>query len=194
MYVKKEMSMLIESVPMEILKVFGTLLTLIYMIIQKMIKVLMSIAGCLLLGGCWSQGIETMQDEPVIEREMLEEIIPSVCQWAQCISIEIADTPDTRTQWLMFRTEIGQNNGMLFVFEKEDIYSFWMKNTLIPLDMVWIDANNIIVDIQTATPCTSDPCPTYTPSGSSLYVLEINAKRAEELWWKPGDEVMVSID
>jgi uncharacterized membrane protein (UPF0127 family) len=64
----------------------------------------------------------------------------------------------------MFRTEMGEDNGMLFIFNKEEIYAFWMKNTLIPLDMVWIDSNNTIVDIQTAVPCEADPCPTYKPS------------------------------
>jgi uncharacterized membrane protein (UPF0127 family) len=56
---------------------------------------------------------------------------------------------------------------------------------------VWIDSNNTIVDIQTAVPCEADPCPTYKPSWESLYVLEINAKRANELWWKPGDQVTI---
>jgi uncharacterized membrane protein (UPF0127 family) len=70
---------------------------------------------------------------------------------------------------------------MLFIFEEERIYPFWMKNTLIPLDMIWIDKNGKIIDIQIAEPCTQDPCRSYTPSGSGLYVLELNAGRAKAL-------------
>jgi uncharacterized membrane protein (UPF0127 family) len=57
-----------------------------------------------------------------------------------------------------------------------------MKNTLIPLDMIWIDKNWKIVDIKTAQPCSKDPCPSYTPSWSGLYVLELNAWLASLLW------------
>jgi uncharacterized membrane protein (UPF0127 family) len=59
-----------------------------------------------------------------------------------------------------------------------------MKNTLIPLDMIWIDKNWKIVDIQTAEPCREDPCRSYTPSDLSLYVLEINAGITDLIWIK----------
>lgn len=52
-------------------------------------------------------------------------------------------------------------SGMLFVFYKQDSYSFWMKNTLIPLDMIRIDENKTVVDIEQATPCTTAICQTY---------------------------------
>jgi uncharacterized membrane protein (UPF0127 family) len=63
---------------------------------------------------------------------------------------------------------------MLFIFPTEDIYSFWMKNTLIPLDMIWINANLNIVDIQKADPCKQDPCPLYVPEKQAQYILELN--------------------
>lgn len=158
-----------------------------------MIKLFVSIAWCVLLGWCATPSVDPVIVEEAVVQEEVEKntIWPTLCNGPQCIAIEIADTPDTRTQWLMFRTEMGEDNGMLFIFNKEEIYAFWMKNTLIPLDMVWIDSNNTIVDIQTAVPCEADPCPTYKPSWESLYVLEINAKRANELWWKPGDQVTI---
>lgn len=63
----------------------------------------------------------------------------------------------------MYRQELPELSGMLFVFEQAGQYNFWMKNTLIPLDMIWINDQNKIIDIKQATPCTADPCPTYNP-------------------------------
>ena len=64
----------------------------------------------------------------------------------------------------MYREQLASQSGMLFVFEEEKIYPFWMKNTKIPLDMIWIDKTGTIIDIQTAQLCKEDPCPSYIPS------------------------------
>jgi uncharacterized membrane protein (UPF0127 family) len=89
-------------------------------------------------------------------------------------SVEVADTPEERSVGLMYRTELCESCGMLFIFEHEDKYGFWMKNTLIPLDMVFIDSEFTVVDILRAEPCMEDPCPGYKPMGKALYVLEVN--------------------
>lgn len=99
---------------------------------------------------------------------------PEICINNTCFDIEIADTPQERQLWLMYREQLPELSGMLFIFEKPGQYNFWMKNTLISLDMIWIDNQNKIVDIKQATPCTTDPCPTYNPQWSSSYVLELN--------------------
>jgi len=92
------------------------------------------------------------------------------------VNAEVADTPENITRGLMFRTSLGENAGMLFVFDRDEIYNFWMKNTKIPLDMLWIDGNRRIVHIEkNVQPCTGDPCPTYSPSKTARYVLEVNA-------------------
>lgn len=90
------------------------------------------------------------------------------------ILVEVAVDDVTRARGLMFRDRIEPDRGMLFVFESMEIHSFWMKNTLIPLDMVWIDGERRIVDIKAGVPpCKADPCPNYTPNAEALYVLEL---------------------
>lgn len=108
--------------------------------------------------------------------------VPKICFASSCFEVEVVDTDQTRQYGLMNRTHLDRDKWMLFVFEQEKIYPFWMKNTLIPLDMIWLDKDWKIIDIQTAQPCKEDPCPNYTPVGSGLYVLEINAGRAQSLW------------
>ncbi len=95
------------------------------------------------------------------------------------IFVEIADDQDEQAQGLMFRKELCENCGMLFVFPASQQYSFWMKNTLIPLDMIFIDETRTVVDVLSAEPCAEDPCPPYTPRKEARYVLEVNAGVAE---------------
>ncbi|MDR0650473.1 MAG: DUF192 domain-containing protein [Candidatus Peribacteria bacterium] len=74
----------------------------------------------------------------------------------------------------MFRKYLPEDAGMLFIFPTEQQYSFWMKNTLIPLDMLRLNADFQIVDLQEAQPCTTDLCPSYVPISEAQYVLELN--------------------
>ena len=62
--------------------------------------------------------------------------------------VEIADTPEERTHGLMYRENMNDTEGMLFVFDSEGVYSFWMKNTLIDLDIAFLDKRGVIVDIK----------------------------------------------
>lgn len=105
---------------------------------------------------------------------------PRVCFGERCVLVEVARTPEERSRGLMQRESLPTTSGMLFVFEEENVYGFWMKNTLIPLDAIWLDANGVVVDVITMYPCQKDPCKVYTPSGSALYVLEINAGLAQQ--------------
>ena len=90
------------------------------------------------------------------------------------INVQIADDNDERMKGLMFIEKLDENGGMLFIFEKEDYQAFWMKNTLIPLDMIFINDELQIVDIKNAIPCKQDPCNVYTSNQPARYVLEIN--------------------
>jgi len=76
----------------------------------------------------------------------------------------------------MFRDSLGQYEGMLFVFDEDSQCSMWMKNTLIPLDILWVDRGKKIVHIEkNVPPCRSSPCPVYRSSAYVRYVLEVNA-------------------
>ncbi len=95
------------------------------------------------------------------------------------IKVEIADTELQREKGLMYRTGLDENSGMLFVYPDSSIRSFWMKNTLIPLDIVFINENLEIVDIKNTLPCSSEPCSVYTSSLPAKYVLEVNSGFSE---------------
>jgi len=92
------------------------------------------------------------------------------------IQVELAIDEPTRTQGLMYRDRLAEDRGMLFFFPQSGEYPFWMKNTLIPLDMIWIDDQRRIVHVASnVPPCTADPCPSYPPNAAAKYVLELAA-------------------
>jgi uncharacterized membrane protein (UPF0127 family) len=95
------------------------------------------------------------------------------------VSVEVAADDSTRTQGLMFRDRLAEDRGMLFLFPATNEYAFWMKNTLIPLDMVWLDEQQRIVHVShDVPPCKADPCPSYPPGGFARSVLELAAGTA----------------
>ena len=75
---------------------------------------------------------------------------------------------------LMYRTSLADDAGMLFIFPTLDQQGFWMKNTLIPLDIIWLNDRKEIVYFVTAPPCKADPCKSYEPIQKAKYVLEVN--------------------
>ena len=92
------------------------------------------------------------------------------------VSAEIADEPGEWSRGLSFRSSLAEGAGMLFVFNDERVRSFWMKNTLIPLDMMFIsDALTVVHIVEGAVPCEADPCPLFSSSLPVRYALEVNA-------------------
>lgn len=108
----------------------------------------------------------------------------------QEIQIEIADNDFERQTGLMYRKKMASNRGMLFIFDDNTIRSFYMKNTYIPLDLVFIDQNNTIVSIaKNAKPLDES---SVRSEGNAQYVLEINAGLSEQWKLKKGDKVNFS--
>lgn len=105
-----------------------------------------------------------------------------ICCNNKCFNLEIADDDASRQLWLMYREFLSDNNWMLFIFDEEWIYSFWMKNTLIPLAWIRLDSNLNIVDIILMEPCKTEECPSYKPNSEAQYVLEINQWLISEKW------------
>ena len=95
--------------------------------------------------------------------------------------LELATVPEDQAQGLMYRENLPDKTGMLFVFDQPEPHHFWMKNTMIPLDIVWVDDSGKVVFISARTPpCKADPCPTYGPDVAVSRVLEIAGGKAAE--------------
>jgi len=108
------------------------------------------------------------------------------------IAVEIASTPSKRERGLMDREYLDKDKGMLFIFPDSDIHPFWMKNTRIPLDIIWIEDSKI-VEITTLLPETPGNIPQYTPLQKTNYVLEVNAGFIKNNNLKLGDEVKIQL-
>lgn len=92
------------------------------------------------------------------------------------VHVEVAADDATRQQGLMYRDRLSPDRGMIFFFPKSGDYPFWMKNTIIPLDMIWIDDQRRIAHVaHDVPPCHADPCPSYPPGAEARYVLEVAA-------------------
>lgn len=107
---------------------------------------------------------------------------PKICCNNKCFNLEIADTPESRQLWLMYREYLSEKNWMLFIFDKMWIYPFWMKNTIIPLAWIRLNSDLKIVDIKLMEPCKTQECQTYTPENEAQYVLEINQDLIKKKW------------
>jgi uncharacterized protein len=98
------------------------------------------------------------------------------------LKVEIADEPHEHNEGLMGREKLKEDHGMLFVFEKSQRVSFWMKNTLIPLDIIFFDQDGKYISMNTMHPCTEDPCPQFGSGKYAKYALEVNAGFEKQEW------------
>lgn len=102
-----------------------------------------------------------------------------VCFEDHCFYVELAKTGEERSQGLMFRRNMELDGGMLFIFDSEREYPFWMKNTFIPLDIIWISKDKEVVFIERNTQPCQEECPSIEPGERAQYVLEINTGMAD---------------
>ena len=113
-----------------------------------------------------------------------------VCFNGYCFKVELAVTKSEREKGLMFRGYLAKDSGMLFIYKYKGIYPFWMKNTKIPLDMIWINRKKQIVFIKkNASPCSQDKCMLVYPDKPAKYVLEINSGSAGKIGLKLGEKL-----
>jgi len=118
----------------------------------------------------------------------IKEMGDRVCYPSRCINVEVVKSRQERQLGLMFRNSLDEASGMLFIFPSARVHKFWMKNTNIPLDMIWMDPSRRVVYIERdVQPCLQDPCPFYFSEDKSLYVLEINAGHSKRFKIKIGD-------
>ena len=111
-----------------------------------------------------------------------------VCFKEHCFQVEVAFKEDQQARGLQFRKSMAEDEGMIFIFNEERRYSFWMKDTFIPLDMIWLNYAQKVVSIEkNVPPCKEDPCKSYRPKKRAYYVLEINAGLSDQLSINVGD-------
>jgi uncharacterized membrane protein (UPF0127 family) len=111
---------------------------------------------------------------------------PFVVIQNETLFVEISDNLQERRKGLMFRDKLGKNQGMIFIFEQENLQSFWMKNTSIPLSIGFINSKKIIVDIQHLKPMSTE---THLSRFPCIYALEVNQGWFEKHLIGVGDTV-----
>lgn len=102
------------------------------------------------------------------------------------LRVEVADTEQARRSGLMFRKELGEDRGMLFVYESEERSAMWMKNTYVPLSVAFIDREGHILNIADMEPLTLDA---HQAAAPAKYALEVNQGWFRARGIKPGDRV-----
>ena len=109
----------------------------------------------------------------------------------QLVQLEVAQTTEQQSMGLMYRSALDANRGMLFPFSPPRPVSFWMKNVVIDLDMVFLRNGQVVSVSSNVPPCKAEPCPTYGPKDTVDQVIELRGGRAAELGIKPGDRLPV---
>jgi uncharacterized membrane protein (UPF0127 family) len=132
-------------------------------------------------------------EPPSLGRASDSRLIPIHTPSGVTIQAEIADTPRKRATGLMFRDHLKKDHGMLFFFSEPQAWTFWMKNTKIALDLIWLDGKKRVVHIERSVPIctrTDDSCPQYRPnSDEAMFVLEIAGGTVESYKIEKGSKL-----
>lgn len=136
------------------------------------------LAAVLLFSGC----VGKLQTEKMTLQTKTEKIP---------LTVEVADSEEERTQGLMNREKLAEGTGMWFSFEDEAPRNFWMKNTLIPLDILFFNAKKEIISIvQNMEPCKASQCPSYASDYPAMYALELPAGFVNSHSIQVGDKIV----
>lgn len=168
--------------------------------ISKNVKILLFTIFTLIIIGSIIIIFTTFNKSTTTEPETLEsnqsdltEIKINTSSGKVIVYSELAQTNEERQQGLMNRTELEEDRGMLFIFPKEQMFTFWMKNTLIPLDIIFIDKEKTIINIAENTK-TNQTSEVYSSKRKGLYVLEVNGGWCKRNGVKAGDNVEFNIE
>lgn len=117
-----------------------------------------------------------------------------VCFKDNCFAVELAKTKDEQQRGLMLRPHLDEDKGMLFIYNNEEIRSFWMKNMRIPLDIIWISRERKVAGIsRNIFPCNKEACLPLTPGVPVQYVLELNAGICDKIGLREKDTLIFHI-
>jgi uncharacterized membrane protein (UPF0127 family) len=149
-----------------------------------------SLTVVFLLAAC-AAGAEEAVPEKAPDPPMGRVTFPS----GRTFLVELALTAEEQARGYMWRQEIRSDEGMLFLYDRPGVYRFWMKNCLVPIDMIWLDGEDRVLAIEhSAPPCHDPQCPSFGPFMTSHAVLEIRGGVAEEEGLKPGDRLEILTD
>ena len=141
--------------------------------------------------GCSAPLVQSSDAMPVMRQNL--PIEAEAKMGGKTIQLEVARTPQQQAIGLMNRKSLADDRGMIFLFNPPRVTQFWMKNTLIPLDMVFLRNGVVRAIAADVPPCKADPCPTYgSPTEIIDQVIELRGGRAKELNLKVGDRVPVN--
>lgn len=107
----------------------------------------------------------------------------------EIVELEVASSPEQQALGLMFRPSLAPNRGMLFPFTEPRYPQFWMKNVVIPLDMIFLRSGVVQAVYFNVPPCADEPCPRYAPNKLVDQVIELRGGRAKELGVQVGDRI-----
>jgi len=142
----------------------------------------------LILLSCKKETVENISDNNDNFNKQAEILVYTTQGDTLTFDAEIADTPEKSEKGLMYRKHMNENQGMFFIFEEERPLSFWMKNTYIPLDIIFIDSNYQIVSIsENCMPLSEQMIPSLKPA---QYVLEINAGLSRKFGIKSNQKII----
>lgn len=151
---------------------------------------LLSIVLSVLVLGCSStatpqakQAEGTGQSLPITAQAEIE---------GETIQLEVASTPEQQAMGFMFRPSIPDDRGMLFPFDPPRPVQFWMRNVVVPLDMVFLRDGEVQAVAENVPPCTTPRCPVYGPATAVDQVLELRGGRATELGIEKGDRLSIT--
>ena len=146
------------------------------------------LCAALLLTAACASGSDRLPDPP---SDGFDPAVTVTFEGAPPIRAEVARRPDQRSRGLMQRTALAEGEGMIFLFPNRVSVGFWMKGTLIPLSIAYVDGDRVVSTAE-MTPCAADPCPTYPPLAPYTAAVEAPAGFFPEHGVKAGTRMTVT--